>query len=105
VPTRRIMSLGVVLLVTVPWALAMSVLGLWVMFAGGEDAMGGVFADRRVAIGVGASALACGQLVFMVCVCDRVFPRASRRVVMVGEASAGCVFLAALLGVGVLALV
>ena len=28
---------------------AMSVLGLWVMFAGGEDAMGGVFADRRVA--------------------------------------------------------
>lgn len=104
-PTRRIMSLGVLLAVAVPWALALSVLGLWLIFSSGGGALGGVFSDRRVVVGVGISSLACGQLVFMLCVCDRVFPRASRRLVMLGEGSAGLVFGLALLGVGVLMLV
>ncbi|MEM9372369.1 MAG: hypothetical protein AAGA55_01880 [Planctomycetota bacterium] len=100
-PTRRLMSLGVLSAVTVPWALAMSVLGLWLIAPGSAVRAPGILGDARVAGALGCSAFACGQVVFMVCVCDRVFPRASRRLTALCEGSAGVVFAGALIGLGV----
>ncbi len=101
---RRMMSLGVLSLVTVPWALAMSVLGLWLISPEGSAVLPGVLAEPAVSGFSGVSALACGQLVFMVCVCDRVFPRASRRLVILIEGLTGLVFVGVLAGLGVLLL-
>lgn len=98
---RRMMSLGVLSLVTVPWALAMSVLGLWLLFPSGGTVLPGVFGDPVVAGCLGVSAFACGQLVFMVCVCDRVFTHASKRLVVAIEGLAGLTFLGVLAGLGV----
>ncbi len=89
-PNRRMVSLALVLVLAVPWSAAMSVVGLRVMF-GQFDAPG--LSDRGVAIAVGISALACGQLVFMMCACDRVFPRAARRIVVPAESLAAVLFL------------
>lgn len=83
-PMRRWMSLGLVALAALPWSAAMTVLGLWLLTRppgvphappappGGD--------------GVGWAALAGGQLVFLVCVSDRVFPRADRRITVPVEA-------------------
>lgn len=98
--TRRMMSLGVLLLVTLPWALSLSVLGLWLMRPAGSVGLPGVLGDPDVAMGVGLSSFASGQIVFLMCVCDRVFPRASRRLVVACEGFAGLVFAGALVGLG-----
>lgn len=84
------MSLVLVLLLAVPWSVAMSVVGLRVISGRFTSA---VLADPGVASAVGVSALACGQLVFMLCACDRIFPRASRRIVVPAESVMAVVFL------------
>lgn len=68
----------------------MSVVGLHVIFGGFSETL---LADRGTAVAVGVSALACGQLVFMLCACDRIFPRAARRLVVPAELVAAAVFL------------
>jgi hypothetical protein len=87
-------SLGLVLLAAVPWSMALTVVGLWVWFSPG---MSGVLAIPLVSAGVGAAAFAGGQLVFMLCVSDRVFPSAARRITIPVESAMALVFVAGLL--------
>lgn len=89
VPMRRWVSLGLLLAAALPWSLALSVVGLWVLL----DRPGrGLLADPWVSGGVGAAAFAGGQLVFMVCVSSRVFPRADRRITVPAEGVMAAVF-------------
>lgn len=99
--TRRMMSLGLVLLAAVPWSMALTIAGLWTLFS--RRAVGPL-SDPLVAAGVGCSAVACGQLVFMLCVSDRVFSRAARRMTVPAEAAMALVFLSGLMVSGVAAL-
>jgi uncharacterized membrane protein len=94
VPTRRWVSLGLVLLAAVPWSMALTVVGLWAAFSRPSR---GLLSDPVTALAVGCSAVACGQLVFMVCVSDRVFPRATRRITVPAEAAMAIVFIAGLM--------
>lgn len=93
-PTRRLVSLGLVLLAALPWSMALTVVGLWVWFSPG---LSGVLANPWVSAGVGAAAFAAGQLVFLLCVSDRVFPRATRRITVPVESAMALVFMAGLL--------
>jgi hypothetical protein len=100
-PPRRMVTLGFVLLLAVPWSAAMTVLGLWIIFDTPPVRM---LSDPGVALGVGLASVSCGQLVFMVCVCDRVFPRAAKRLVVPAEAISAGVFALGLLASGAMAL-
>ena len=100
-PPRRMVTLGFVLLLAIPWSAAMTILGLWLMF---DTPHVRLLSSPGVGAGVGLASLACGQLVFMVCVCDRVFPRASKRLIVPAEAMAAGVFAVGLLASGVMVL-
>lgn len=93
-PKRRWFSLGLVLLAALPWSVALTVLGLWAMFTPPEA---GPLARGLFGMGVGLAAFGGGQLVFMVCISDRVFPRADRRITVPAECGMAVVFLAGLL--------
>lgn len=74
----------------------MTIVGLRLLGGNGAETPGWLPAGPA-----GVAAIASGQLVFMLCVCDRVFPRASRAVSGLGEAIAGVTLLAALGGAAV----
>lgn len=91
---RRLVSLGLVLLAALPWSVALTAVGLRVWLSPG---LTGILAVPWVSAGVGAAAFGAGQLVFMMCVSDRVFPRADRRVTAPVEGAMAMVFVAGLL--------
>ena len=91
-PMRRIVSLGLVLLAALPWSAALTVVGLWAWFSP---------ARPGVALGVGCAAFAGGQLVFLACVADRVFPRATRRMTVPVEGLMALVFVGGLMAASV----
>lgn len=97
-PMRRIVSLGLVLLAALPWSAALTVVGLWVWFSPASD---GPMARPGVALGVGCAAFAGGQLVFLACVADRVFPRATRRMTVPVEGLMALVFVGGLMAASV----
>lgn len=92
-PPRRMVSLAFVLLAAVPWSAALTVLGMWLLVS--DHAVGPLRTGWQ-SVGVGLSAVACGQLVFMLCVCDRVFPRVSRYLSVPAEVSMGLGFVGGL---------
>ena len=69
---RRWLSISLVALCAVPWALTLGVLGIWLLGGGGAGAL----AEPWIAISAGLAALCAGQLVLLLCVGDRLFPRA-----------------------------
>lgn len=81
-PGRRWLSLGLLLAAVTPWSAALTVVGLWSVFS---PPASGVMSVSLVAGGVGCAALAGGQLVFLVCVAGRAFPRADRRLTVPAE--------------------
>ncbi len=93
-PRRRLVSLVVLLLVALPWSAALTVVGLWSLLSPPKT---GILASAWVAGGVGCAALAGGQLVFFVCVSDRVFPRADRRITVPAEGLMTLAFVGGLL--------
>ncbi|MEM9066738.1 MAG: hypothetical protein AAGB51_14760 [Planctomycetota bacterium] len=74
--TRRL-TLTLLLAVALPWAVLMTVGGLWLLMPGAAPA---VLGDMPRAV-LGVTAVAAGQLVFMCLVADRIFPGAERRTV------------------------
>ena len=68
---RRWMSMTLVIATALPWSLALGILGLWVLL---NQHTPGMLADRSIAVPVGVSSLAGAQLVFLICIADRVFP-------------------------------
>ncbi len=69
---RRWISMTMVVATALPWSVALGILGLWILF----DSHGlGVLSNRGIAVPVGLCSLAGAQLVFLMCIADRVFPR------------------------------
>ncbi len=68
----RWLSLSLVTLFAAPWSVALGVLGLWLLGKG----HGGALGDPWIGVSAGIAALAAGQLVFLLCVAERVFPAA-----------------------------
>ena len=92
-PARRMLSLGLVLLAALPWSVALTALGLAVLFSSPGS---WPLAGRWFGLGAGLAAVGAGQLVFMVCVSDRVFPRADRRITAPAECAMAVLFVAGL---------
>jgi len=102
VPSRRL-SLAILSLVATLWAVGLVVLGIWLIALAPSTVY---LASATIELGpvlraMGALAtISAGQLVFLCLVADRLFPKASRRVVWSVElASCGTL----LLGIGGLA--
>lgn len=74
---RRRAIRAVLVLTATPWALALSVGGLWLALSGWEV----LPAARAACVVGGAFWIVSGQLLFMCLVADRLFPRASQRLV------------------------
>ena len=90
------MPLAILTPVATIWALGWGVLGFWLILrAPGMAELGGVGVKIPLAlrwIG-GLTAIAAGQIVMMIFVADRLFPRAWRRLVLAGEVSVSLVLL------------
>lgn len=81
--SRRV-SLSMVIALATAWAAGWMVLGLWLIVASPamlHSGMGSVSIPAALRWSGGFTAICAGQLVFLLLVADRVFPRASRRVV------------------------
>lgn len=81
-----------------PWSIALTVVGLWAWFSPAHD---GLLARPGVAFGVGCAAFAGGQLVFLACVSDRVFPGAARRLTVPVEGLMAVLFVCGLMAASV----
>lgn len=68
--TPRWLSLTLLCLLAGAWSLAMGVLGMWLLF----EPQGGVLGSVWVSGSAGLLALGAAQVVFLLCVLDRVFP-------------------------------
>jgi len=70
------------ILTAAPWSLAMGVLGLWLLAQPHTGLLGG----PMVSLSAGVAMICIAQLVFLICVADRLFPGVHRpmRAVMHG---------------------
>jgi len=89
--TRRWLSLSLVVMAALPWSLSLGVMGLWLIAQEHQGMLG----SRVIALSAGIAALSAGQLVFLITIGDRVFPRAHRLIVWTLEGGLGAIFLAA----------
>lgn len=64
-------------------------MGLWLI---GQDHEG-ILSAKPIAISAGVAALTAGQLVFLMCIADRVFPRAHQTISRGIEGSLAAIFL------------
>lgn len=73
---RRWLSLALIVLFAGAWSITLGVLGLW--FLMGKHS--GLLGDRWVSGSAGLVSLGAAQLVFLMCVADRVFPGTHQRI-------------------------
>jgi len=68
----RTLGLGLLLAVSVPWAMTLTLVGAWLITTGVA-----VWPELGfLCVSAGATIMAAGQLVFLVCAADRCFPLA-----------------------------
>lgn len=70
--TQRWVSMTLVVATALPWSVSLGILGLWILL--NEHGVG-VFSRPGISVPAGLCALAAGQLVFLMCIADRVFVR------------------------------
>lgn len=80
--------MSLVIAAALPWALSLGVLGLWILLSNHPT---GVLSRPGFAISAGISALAGAQLVFLMCIADRVFPRVPMRLARSVETGLGAI--------------
>ena len=73
-----------------PWSVSLGILGLWLVLT---QHTSGILASPSVAVPAGICALAAGQLVFLMCIADRVFPKAPAAMVRTVESGLGAILL------------
>ncbi|GJM19025.1 MAG: hypothetical protein DHS20C14_12380 [Phycisphaeraceae bacterium] len=93
--TARRLSLTLVVALGLAWSLLLALGGAWVLGTG-HALWGESWAPLTRS--AGAAGMLGGTLVFLTCVADRVYPSASRRLVLLAEVPV-CVFL--FVGIGV----
>jgi hypothetical protein len=77
-----------VIVAALPWAISLGVLGLWILLSEHET---GALSSSRFSIAAGVSALAAAQLVFLMCIADRVFPKVPKRLARSVETGLGAI--------------
>jgi len=89
----------------VMWAMLLTGAGMFLLSLntrlGGWTASGWLSATSALRSGIAVAAIAGGQFIFMALVADRLFPRASKRVVIVAELAALAAFVLGLARVAV----
>lgn len=100
VVVRRWVSLSLLSLCVVPWCWTMGVLGVWLL---AHDHRG-VLADPYLSGSAGLASLSASQLVFLLCVAERVFPRADARLARGAPSVMGAIFLLSVLVLALAAL-
>lgn len=88
--TKRWLSMTLVIVAALPWAVSLGVLGLWILLS---DHPTGVLSRSGFSVSAGISALAGAQLVFLMCIADRVFPRVPKRLARSVETGLGAILL------------
>ncbi len=78
---QRWLSIALLIFAAGLWSLALGVLGVWFI---AED-HSGLLASPWISWSAGIAALCAGQLVFLACVADRVFPSVHSRVRSVAQ--------------------
>ncbi len=68
--TRRWLSLALLTLIAGAWSVSLGVLGVWLI----AESHSGILRSGWVSTSAGLAALCAAQLVFLLCVVDRVFP-------------------------------
>tara|TARA_A100000171_G_scaffold43543_2_gene45639 strand:- start:1986 stop:2297 length:312 start_codon:yes stop_codon:yes gene_type:complete len=68
---QRWFTLALLTLIAGAWSLALGVLGVWLIM----ETHAGVLSSTWVSMSAGLVSLCAAQLVFLMCVVDRVFPR------------------------------
>lgn len=89
--TKRWMSMTLVILSALPWGLSLGVMGVWLI----AHEHHGILSSRSLSLSAGIAALCAGQLVFLMCIADRVFPRAHRVLSRGIESVLAAIFLSA----------
>jgi len=88
--------MALVIATSLPWSLSLGVMGLWMM----DQPQRGMFGNPLISMSAGIASLCGAQIVFLLCIADRIFPRTPRVIARTLEGGLGVIFLGA---VGVLA--
>ncbi len=75
------------------WSVSLGVMGLWMIY---EDHQGAL-SSGMVSVSAGVAALCAGQIVFLMCIADRLFPNAHRFLVRGLEGVLGAIFFVSIL--------
>ena len=94
---HRFVSMSMIAVLALGWSLALGVLGLWLLFGGQSGDQSGAISWARassasVRISGGFVALIGSQIVFLLCIADRVYPRAHPRMTRTIEMALGTIF-------------
>jgi len=89
VQSRRWVSLTLVMVTALPWSLSLGVMGLWLI----AEPHTGTLARPGIGGSAGVAALCGAQIVFLMCIADRVFPRAHRLISRTLEGILAMIFL------------
>lgn len=98
---HRIVSMSMIAVLAMGWSLALGVLGLWLLFGDQSGTLAGTLAgsiswtkasSESVRINGGIVALIGSQIVFLLCIADRVYPRAHPMMTRTIEMALGAIF-------------
>ena len=87
--SRRWVSLALVMATALPWSLSLGVMGLWLI----AEPHAGMLARPVIGLSAGIAALCGAQIVFLMCIADRVFPRTHRLISRTLEGMLATIFL------------
>ncbi len=87
--SRRWVSLTLVVMTALPWSLSLGVMGLWLI----TEPQTGMLARPVIGLSAGIAALCAAQIVFLMCIADRIFPRAHQVLSRTIEGALGMIFL------------
>src|SRR5690606_4343824 len=86
--SARWLSVALIVLTALPWSLALGVLGVWLIARFDEGLIGG----SMTSLSSGIAAICASQIVFLMCIADRVFPRAHWMISRTLEGGLGLIF-------------
>lgn len=95
-----LISLSFIILAALPWSLTLGFLGVWML----DHRHEGLLGSWAIATSGGIAALCGGQLVFLFCIVDRVYPQANRVMTRTIEGGLGAIFLGTTLVLAVVSL-
>ena len=87
--SARWLSVALIVVTALPWSLALGVLGVWLIDQHAE----GLIAGPTASLSSGIAAICASQIVFLMCIADRVFPRTHKSISRTLEGGLGLIFI------------